>query len=166
MPLRLDPIDEAHRHWVEHGWGDAADGMALVTSITRLQQILATRIERVLRPIGLTFSRYEVLMLLHFSSAGALPLGKIGERLQVQAGSVTNAIDRLEADGLVERRPHETDGRATLAAITATGRERALAATDVVNRDVFVPLGSSPESARRLIALMRDMRADAGDFDP
>ncbi len=164
MTLRLDPIEEARAHWVDHGWGDAADGMALVTSITRMQQIFANRIERLLRPMGLTFSRYEVLMLLHFSRAGALPLGKIGERLQVQAGSVTNAIDRLEADGLVERRPHDTDGRTTLAAITDEGRRRALAATDVVNTEVFVPADSSPADTRLLVDLMRSMRADAGDF--
>ena len=38
-------------------------------------------------------------MLLSFSTSGALPLSKIGERLQVHATSVTNVIDRLEAAG-------------------------------------------------------------------
>ena len=165
MTLRLDPIDEARRHWTDRGWNDAADGMALVTSFTRLQQLFNNRIERILRPMGLTFSRYEVLMLLHFSRAGALPLGKIGERLQVQAGSVTNAIDRLEADGLVERRPHETDGRATLAVITDDGRSRALAATDVLNELVFEPLTAASVDTRDLFDAMRTMRMDAGDFE-
>lgn len=164
MTLRLDPIDEARRHWVDHGWDDAADGMALVTSITRVQQLFTNRIERILRPMGLTFSRYEVLMLLHFSGTGALPLGKIGERLQVHAGSVTNAIDRLEVDRLVERRPHDTDGRATLAVITDAGRERALAATDVLNEFVFTPLSTSPVDTRDVFDVMRSVRLDAGDF--
>ena len=57
MTLGLDPIDEARRHWVDHGWLDAADGMALVTSITRVQQLFTNRIERILRPMGLTFAR-------------------------------------------------------------------------------------------------------------
>ncbi|MET0661740.1 MAG: MarR family transcriptional regulator [Ilumatobacteraceae bacterium] len=164
MTLRIDPIDEARRHWVDHGWGDAADGMALVTSITRVQQLFTNRIERILRPMGLTFSRYEVLMLLHFSNSGALPLGKIGERLQVQAGSVTNAIDRLEADGLAERRPHATDGRGTLAVITETGRLRALAATDTLNELVFAPLSTSSVDTRDVFEMMRSVRLDAGDF--
>ena len=106
-------------------------------------------------------------MLLHFSGTGALPLGKIGERLQVQAGSVTNAIDRLEADGLVERRPHDTDGRATLAVITPSGpgsrprrdgrveRARFRAAVDVVDRQT-----------RDAFGVLRSMRVDAGDFVP
>ncbi len=164
MTLRLDPIDEARRHWVDHGWNDAADGMALVTTITRVQQLFTNRIERILRPMGLTFSRYEVLMLLHFSAAGALPLGKIGERLQVHAGSVTNAIDRLEADGLAERRPHATDGRATLAVITDAGRGRALAATDALNELVFAPLSTSSVDTRDVFDMMRSVRLDAGDF--
>ena len=40
-----------------------------------------------LRPYGITFSRYEALVLLTFSRRGSLPLSKIGERLQVHATS-------------------------------------------------------------------------------
>ena len=96
--------------------------MAVVTSIMRLQQIFLARADAVLRPLGLTFARYEVLMLLSFSRRDALPLGKIGERLQVNPASVTNAVDRLEADGLVTRRSNPDDGRVTLAALTPSGR--------------------------------------------
>src|SRR6202050_4947791 len=98
--LRFDPIAEAERQWGAHGWSDQASGMAVVTSIMRLQQIFLARADAVLRPLGLTFARYEVLMLLSFSQKGVLPLGKIGERLQVKAARVTNAVDRLEAGGL------------------------------------------------------------------
>ena len=66
-------------------------------------------------------------MLLLFSRKGALPLGKVGARLQVHPASVTNVVDRLEADGLVRRVPHPSDGRTTLAEITAAGRELAAA---------------------------------------
>ena len=96
--------------------------MAVVTSIMRLQQVFLARADAVLRPLGLTFARYEVLMLLSFSRRDALPLGKIGERLQVNPASVTNAVDRLEADGLVTRRSNPDDGRVTLAALTPSGR--------------------------------------------
>ena len=57
-------------------------------------------------------------MILHFSRAGTLPLGKLGARLQVHRTSVTNTIDGLEAAGYVERRAHDEDRRTTLAAIT------------------------------------------------
>ena len=70
-----DPIDRAADHWRAHGWGDAADGMAVLTSVMRVQQILLAAVESWLRPLGLTFARYEVLMLLLFSRRGALPVG-------------------------------------------------------------------------------------------
>ena len=81
MDPDFDPIAEAHRRWVEHGWTDAADGMALVTSITRVQAIFQQRIDGLLKPFDLTFARYEILQLLSFSRTGSLPMGAIGRRL-------------------------------------------------------------------------------------
>src|SRR4051794_13280274 len=164
-PLPFDPIAEARRNWVANGWTEAADGMALVTSVVRVQQIFLARIERTLGPFGLTFARYEVLMLLTFTRTGQLPLGKIGQRLQVHPASVTNAIDRLEADGLVRRRPHPTDQRTTLAAISAKGRDVAAAATDVLNAKVFADVGPSPDQLVELFDELTDLRRAAGDFE-
>ena len=163
-PLPFDPIAEAHRQWSRHGWPAAADGMAVVTSVVRVQQILLTRIERVLRPLGLSFARYELLMLLLFSRHGALPLGKVGVRLQVRQGAVTNAVDRLEADGLVRRRAHDTDGRTTLAVLTARGRRLATKATVALNEQVFAAVELSPDRSNDLIALLGQLRQSAGDF--
>ncbi len=81
-------------------------------------------------------------MLLSFTKRGRLPLGKIGERLQVHPTSVTNVIDRLESTGLVERIPHPDDARTTLAAITHKGRNVATKATAVLNANVFEPMGT------------------------
>ena len=163
-PLPFDPVDEARRQWERHGWGDAAPAMAVVTSVMRVQQLLLARADAALRSFGLTFARYEVLMLLSFSQRGALPLGKIGERLQVNPASVTTAIDRLESEGLVARVPNPADGRGTLARLTGEGRARALAATHAVNSTVFVDLGIGVEDMEKLFALLRAVRLAAGDF--
>ena len=165
-PLPFDPVAQAHAHWVRHGWPDAADGMAAVTSVMRAQQILLARVDEVLRPIGLTFARYEVLMLLLFSRRGSLPLGRIGERLQVHPASVTNAIDRLQAQGLVRRRPHPSDRRAILAELTTDGRAVAAKATDALNAEVFSAVGLPGAEQQRLVATLRLLRLDAGDFQP
>ena len=74
-PLPSDPIAEAHRQWQEHGWADAADGMAAVTAIMRTQQILMARIESTLKPFDLTFARFELLRLLSFTRAGSDGIG-------------------------------------------------------------------------------------------
>lgn len=163
-PLPFDPIREAHRHWVEHGWGDAADGMAVVTSIVRAQQILLARIDDQLRGLDLTFARYELLMLLHFSREGALPLSKVGARLQVHPTSITSAVDRLERQRLVVREPHPTDRRTKLAVITDAGRERALEATARLNANVFASPGIPGRQADQLVRILRSMREAAGDF--
>lgn len=163
-PLPFDPIELACRNWVEHGWGGSADGMALVTSIMRVQQVLLARIEAILRPDGLTFARYEVLRLLGFSRRGAMPVGKIGERLQVHPASVTNAVQRLEADGLVTRSANPDDGRSVLAAITPTGRDLVERCTERLNAEVFsiVPIPAADQ--RRAFATLKSVRRAFGDF--
>jgi DNA-binding MarR family transcriptional regulator len=163
--LRFDPIAEARRQWQVHGWEDAADGMAAVTSVFRAQQIYLARIDAILRPLGLTFARYEVLMLLLFSRAGALPLSKMGARLQVHPTSVTNAVNRLEEQGLLTREPHPSDGRTTLATITPLGRGVAEKATEAVNRDVFKDPGLEPDAVTALVEVVRTLRYQAGDWE-
>lgn len=163
--LPFDPIAEARRHWGDHGWEDVALAMAVVTSIMRVQQILLARADTVLRPLGLTFARYEILMLLLFSRKGLLPLGKIGERLQVNAASVTSAVGRLERDGLVTKVPNPIDGRGTLARITRNGRLLARRATTRINDQVFAALGVDPPHLDVLFEALRTLRVAAGDFD-
>jgi DNA-binding MarR family transcriptional regulator len=163
-PLAFDPIAEARRQWRSHGWDEAADGMASTTSIVRVDQILRARIDAALRPFGLTFSRFELLVLLDFSRRGELPMGKLGERLQVHPASVTNAVDRLEVVGLVVRRPHPDDGRAMLASITADGRRIARRAAAAVNGEVFTDLGLDDREQATLFDLLRRVRVAAGDF--
>ena len=117
-----------------------------------------------LRPLGLTFARYEALVLLTFSSRGSLPLGKMGERLQVHPTSVTSIVDRLESAGLVERRRHPADGRAVLAGITPSGRTLVEEATAVLVGADF-GLGALDETdLRGLSDLLRPVRKSAGDF--
>lgn len=164
-PLPLDPIAEAHRQWTEHGWGDAADGMAAVTSVMRAQQIMIARVEEVLKPFGLTFARYELLTLLMYTRTGALPMAKASARLQVHPTSVTNAVDRLESAGLVRRVPHPSDRRATLIEITEQGRELAITTTEKLNAAVFAQPGLPPDKLDALVRILAELRHEAGDFD-
>jgi DNA-binding MarR family transcriptional regulator len=157
-----DPIREAHRQWVRHGWGEAADGMVMVTSLVRVQQLLMERIDAVLRPLELTFARYEVLRLLSFSSAGAMPMTRLGSLLQVHPTSVTSAVDRLERQGFVERQRQDDDRRVVLAAITDAGRAVVEKATDGLN-NVFENPGLDSPELEELTRLLGVLRAGAGD---
>jgi DNA-binding MarR family transcriptional regulator len=160
--LPFDPIDEAARQWALR-W-DGVEQMHAVTSLMRVQQLVLARLDELLKPHGLTFARYEALVLLTFSRAGALPLGKMGQRLQVHPTSVTSIVDRLEQAGLVERRRHPEDGRAVLAEITPAGRSTVEAATaDLVGAEFGLGVLTQPQLGS-LSAMLAPVRQAAGDF--
>jgi len=163
-PLHFDPIEEAGRQWRKR-WGQApVPAMMAVTSVMRVQQIWLARLNETLAPFELTFARYEALMLLYFSRNGALPLGKIGARLQVHPTSVTNLIDGLEGLGYAQRMPHPSDRRTTLGAITARGRSVAEEATQALHEIKF---GTPPLTRAELDTLtqvLARLRLASGDY--
>ena len=166
-PLDFDPIERAGQLW-EHNWpgepDEVYDAMRAVTSIMRAHQILIGELDGMLRRYGITFSRYEALVLLMYSRAGALSLSRIGERLQVHATSVTNVIDRLEAAGLVRRQPNPHDGRGTLAVITEDGRAVATKATADLNAARFGMSALTGGELTSVFEVLRRLRHDAGDY--
>lgn len=160
--LPFDPVEEAARLWSQH-WGELPR-MRAVTSLMRVHQLVLIELDELLRPLGLTFARYEVLVLLSFSRRGALPLGKIGQRLQVHATSVTPLVKRLEAAGLIQRTPHPEDGRAVLASLTPRGREVMERATEVILQAQFALSSMTEDACDSLTELLSGPRAAAGDF--
>ena len=162
MDLPFDPIERAAAIW-ERRFGEAR-AMAAVTSVMRAHQILLSELDSLLRPFGLTFARYEALVLLSFSRAGELPMRLIGERLMVHPTSVTNTIDRLERAELVVRKPNPQDRRGTLAEITPAGRKVVAEATEVLMTAGFGLRGYDDYQLDDLFGLLRSLRVDAGDF--
>lgn len=162
-PLPFDPVAKAAETWHERIGPNWA--MNAVTNIMRVQQILQAAVDDALRSHGLTFARYEALVLLSFSQRGSLPMRMMGERLQLHPTSITNIVDRLEADGLVKRLRHPSDRRTTLVEITAEGRERLAPATAAVMDADFGLVGLAQPDAERLTAVLTKVRRAAGDFE-
>jgi DNA-binding MarR family transcriptional regulator len=162
LDLPFDPIARAAQIW-EGRFGDAK-AMAAVTAIMRVQQILLAELDGLLRPHGLTFARYEALVLLTFSRKGALPMRVIGQRLMVHPTSATNTIDRLEQQRLVVRKPNPQDGRGTLAEITPAGRHVVAAATTDLMAAQFGMSGYGEGQLEEISAILRGLRVAAGDF--
>ena len=162
LSLAFDPIARADELWKQR-WG-GVPSMSAITSIMRAHQILLAEVDAVVKPYGLTFARYEALVLLTFSSRGSLPLGKMGVRLQLHQTSVTPLVDGLVDLELVERTPHPTDRRTTLATITEHGRDVAERATHDLNAIAFgtEPLRRTEMDA--LIEVLERFRREAGDF--
>jgi DNA-binding MarR family transcriptional regulator len=135
--------------------------MAAVVAVMRAEQIFLSGATELLRPLGLTFARYQVLGMLRWT--GPITLGKLGDRLWITPATVTNAIDRLEAAELCRRTSHPDDARATLAEITPKGRKLFDRAVEQLNDNLFGSVPLSPDELDQLVRLVGKIRADAGD---
>mgnify|MGYP002759920665 FL=1 len=160
----FDPLEEAKRKWIDDGNSEYADGMSFVTSIMRSHQIMLGRVEAVLRPMNLTFARYELLTLLRFTKTGKLPTSKVSQRLQVHPTSTTNAVDRLEKAGLVTREAHPNDKRMTLVCLTEQGRTLSERATVALNEQVFASPGLNTKDLTRILELLAKHRISQADL--
>jgi DNA-binding MarR family transcriptional regulator len=158
----FDAIAEARRLWARHEL-DEPLAMAAATSIMRANQLVTIAVDRALRPIGLTFARYEVLMLLRFARSGALPVTKMGERLMVHPTGMTKLVDKLEHDDLVRREPNPEDRRGTLVRLTPAGQRLTDTATKAVGA---VRFGADlpDDDLEGLVELLRRLRIEAGDL--
>jgi DNA-binding MarR family transcriptional regulator len=161
-PQPFDAIAEGQRQWRKRY--PRAEHMAASTAIMRAQQIVLAQLEPLLRPLGLTFARYETLTLLSFSRDGSASMSELGERLMIHPTSVTSLVNRLERQGYVTREPDPRDRRVTLARIAPAGRRAAELATESLVDARFGLTGLTRGEARQLLELVRKARVGAGDL--
>jgi DNA-binding MarR family transcriptional regulator len=102
----------------------------LIGLLSRTEKITDGHISALLQPIRLTCAQHHVLKLL-IMAGEPLPLGQIAEKLHSVRSNATQMIDRLVAEGLVERIFDPADRRRVLAQITEEGRRRFEAATQL-----------------------------------
>ena len=88
--------------------------------VGKAAQQVTRRARELLAPFGVTPGQYAVLKVL--AGAEALSGAEIGKRMQLDSASVTGVLDRMESQGLAERRPDPKDRRAQLVAATAKAR--------------------------------------------
>lgn len=126
----------------------------LLGLLYRTEKITEARVNALLQPTSLTCAQHYVLQLL--SMAGEpLQLGQIAEQLHTVRSNVTQMVDRLAAEGLVERIFDPVDRRRVLAQITEEGRRRFEAATQLgsqIEQDLLVYF--SQEERDQLVKLL------------
>jgi DNA-binding MarR family transcriptional regulator len=86
------------------------------------------------RTHGVSLTSYEVLLFLNDSDGGQLRMHDLAASVLLSRSGLTRLADRLERDGLIERRACESDARGSFAAITQAGRAK-LAAARVTHLD-------------------------------
>jgi DNA-binding MarR family transcriptional regulator len=159
-----DPIEWTAEFWERRGY-PGFGFLEAATSVMLAQQYVAARLTDALRPLGLTWSRFEALTILEQSPDGMMPLARTSERLLMHPSSVTSTIDRLEEQGLVERTPHPSDRRVTVARITPAGSELAeRAIMAVLDVDYGLPQGTTEDELRRIIEVMAPLRKAAVEY--
>jgi len=140
------------------------DASRAVVALARADDVVSRSMDQALGPIGMTGPKFNVLMELAASPAGALPLSEVARRLLRSAPNVTTLIDRLEADGWVRRVRAPGDRRVVTAAITDAGWDALRRATPAVFAAEKRLLSCLPKSRRQDLARLLD--TIAGHEDP
>jgi DNA-binding MarR family transcriptional regulator len=135
-----DPVAEAAAHWSER-YPDGARFAAL-TGLIRTYGTTIRTMDALLRPLGLTMARFEVLLVLSFARRKALSMGRLRDALMVHGSSVTYLIDRLEELGQVVRQPDPGDRRRSLVRITGAGEDAVRQGCEALVAAGFGPLAS------------------------
>ena len=120
----------------------------LVRTLLGVAQRLESQVESALAASGLSITKLGILH--HLIQAGEpLPLSGLAERISCVKSNITQLMDRMEGDGLVERTSHTSDRRSIRASITAEGRRRYSAAAKVLEEQERALLKCLPETDRR-----------------
>ena len=122
--MEKDPIDEILDQWSEERPDLDTASLGVVIRVMTLYRSFSRQATRALEPLDLELWEYDVLAALRRQGAPfALPATRLARETDLSSGAMTNRIDRLEARGLVRRRPDPHDRRGVNVSLTAKGRK-------------------------------------------
>src|SRR6476469_8808129 len=127
-------------------------------AVLHASSVLESRLEARLSEVGLSLAKLAALNRL--SEAGeSLPLGQLAERLSCVKSNVTQLVDRLEADGLVNRTADPNDRRSRLAVLTDAGKAAYVKGSEIkmqIERELFgVLTPSETETLHELLGKLQ-----------
>jgi DNA-binding MarR family transcriptional regulator len=145
-----DQVDEILDQWRARRPDLDLESAAIVLRIDRADRHLQAAVEATLQGLGLSRWRFSVLSALRRADPqrGLRPGDLLRDTLST-TGAMTNRLDRLEEEGLVERVADGTDRRAVLVRLTDAGRA-------LVDRAVVTHLENEAELVAHLDAVERD----------
>jgi DNA-binding MarR family transcriptional regulator len=128
--------------------------------IQRTAQVAQRWVTEALKPSGLSPSQFNVLRILRGARPAALSSRMIGERMVHHDPDLTRLLDRLEAQGLVEKSRDTEDRRVVNVRVTKTGLARVEAASKAVQERMTKALGPlGPRKLGLLADLLEQVRA-------
>ena len=139
----------------------ASSGPGLFLALWRAWRAVEAADREGIRSAGFRSHR-DFAILEALLSRGPRSIGELGEVAGLTSGAISLAIDRLSAEGQVERFASPADGRVAMVRLTEAGTERISRAFAMHRRRldrVFSPLGS--EEKRQMVAVLRKVRLGA-----
>jgi DNA-binding MarR family transcriptional regulator len=99
----------------------SSPAVAAWESLFRAQVAVMRRLTTDFPEDAISFGEYDVLLNLAFEPGHALPMRALTENVLLSQPSVSRLVARLADRGILEKREHPTDARATIVAITPAG---------------------------------------------
>lgn len=115
---------------------------------------------------GGSLTRFDVLANLSRAPGRSLPTSELAASLISSQGNITRLLDRMEADGLIERGSHSADRRVSVVALTGLGEKnfgRMAEEHEHWMGEIFGVLGDT--ETRQLIRLLGKIRARIDALD-
>lgn len=114
--------------------------------VHQFAQTLDVHVRRVAEELGLTAS--QVVALRELSEP--ITARELATRMSCEASNATFVLDKLEQQGLIERRPHPTDRRAKQIVLTPSGRRsRTTVLKHLSARSPLIPLTEAQQETLR-----------------
>lgn len=133
----------------------------VMTAFTRVNAILAREMEA---ETTISLEWYAILLMLAQSEAAAMRPSDLADQIGLSRSATTRLVDRLESDGLVERRACGSDRRGTFVLLTPRGEEVFKGAGRVHLRGIDEHVGShlTGDELAQLAALLGKLADSVG----
>ena len=136
----------------------------VIASLRRAANLLQRRVDAHGRPMDLSLGRANVLLALHGSADGRLPLHQVAAVLDVTRGNVSSLVQSLMDDGFVASEADPADGRSLIVNLTPAGK---IALRDYIPTHYALIArlcaGLSSDQKEQLIVLLDVLRTTAHD---
>jgi DNA-binding MarR family transcriptional regulator len=108
--------------------------------------------------LGMSFARIKAIRRL---AREPMAMWELASTLGIDAPYATVVVDDLEAQGLVRRRPHPSDGRAKLVEVTRKGRDMARRADKILGTPPTALASLGPADVEALVRVLQVIADDA-----
>jgi DNA-binding MarR family transcriptional regulator len=145
-----DAVDDILQQWSKERPELDTAALGIVIRVMTLYRSFYRDASRALLPLDLELWEYDVLSALRRQGRPfALAATRLARETDLSGGAMTNRIDRLEARGLVRRRPDKDDRRGVIVILSAQGRR-------MIDKAIQLRLNAARESLRDLRAAEQD----------